>query len=135
MRRFNNSDLILRSALARVSKDGGEQPKSAVADFGDLRAEVGQARLRVPCIHPSRRAQERAPQDEAEVFPQLRSRPAARRQTTRLPNFLRFSRCVSLRGGSLNSRAAVPPRILCFAFSDRNGKSQIVLGRSKSQCR
>jgi len=41
--------------LRRVSKDGSEQPKSAVADFGDLRAEVGQARLRVPCIHPSRR--------------------------------------------------------------------------------
>src|SRR5258707_11975796 len=40
---------ILRSAasLRRVSKDGREQPKSAVADFGDLRAEVGQARL--PC--------------------------------------------------------------------------------------
>src|SRR5262249_58508909 len=53
---------------------------------------------------------------------------------TRLPNFLRFSRCVALRGGSLNSRAAVPPRMLCLAFSDRNGKSQIVLGRSKSQC-
>src|SRR5258706_7401329 len=45
---------------ARVSKDGSEQPKSAVADFGDLRAEVGQARLRVPCIHPSRRPPKRA---------------------------------------------------------------------------
>jgi len=40
----NNSDLILRSAFWRVSKDGRES---------------------VPCVHPSRRAQERAPQDEA----------------------------------------------------------------------
>jgi hypothetical protein len=41
----------------------------------------------------------------------------------RLPNFCRFAFCASLRGGSLNSRAAVPPRILCFAFSDKNGRS------------
>jgi hypothetical protein len=52
----------------------------------------------------------------------------------RLPKRLRFSFCFSLRGGNLNSRAAVPPRILCLAFSDRNGRSQIVDGRSKSQC-
>ena len=52
----------------------------------------------------------------------------------RLPNFCRFAFCASLRGGSLNSRAAVPPRMLCLAFSDRNGRSQIVDGRSKSQC-
>ena len=38
-----NSDLILRSAFRRVSKDGRES---------------------LPCFHPSRRAQERAPQDE-----------------------------------------------------------------------
>ena len=52
----------------------------------------------------------------------------------RLPNFCRFAFCASLRGGSLNSRAAVPPRMLCLPFSDRNGRSQIVDGRSKSQC-
>ena len=52
----------------------------------------------------------------------------------RLPKRRRFSFCLSLRGGSLNSRAAVPPKILCLAFSDRNGRSQIVDGRSKSQC-
>src|SRR5262249_34187883 len=44
-------------------------------------------------------------------------------QAARVPNRCRFSRCFSLRGGSLNSRAAVPPRMLCFAFSDRNGRS------------
>src|SRR6266849_11164265 len=32
-----------RRILRRVSKDGSKQPKSAVADFGDLRAEIGQA--------------------------------------------------------------------------------------------
>jgi len=53
------------------------------------------------------------------------------REATRLPHLMRF--CFSLRGGSLNRRAAVPPRILCFAFSDRNGISQVVDGRSKSQ--
>src|ERR1700751_4552390 len=41
----------------------------------------------------------------------------------RLPKRARFSRCFSLRGGSLNSRAAVPPRILCLAFSERKGRS------------
>src|SRR5712671_1043055 len=41
----------------------------------------------------------------------------------RLPKRTRFSRCFSLRGGSLNSRAAVPPRILCLAFSERKGRS------------
>src|SRR6185312_4275694 len=46
----------------------------------------------------------------------------------------RFSFCFSLRGGSLNRRAALPPRMLCLAFSDRNGRSEIVDGRSKSQC-
>jgi phytoene dehydrogenase-like protein len=54
--------------LRRVSKNGREQPKSAVADFGDLRAEVGQARLRGPCIHPSRRALKGAPQDEVRIL-------------------------------------------------------------------
>src|SRR5215212_10958396 len=29
----------------------------------------------------------------------------------RLPNLMRFSFCLLLRGGSLNSRAAVPPRM------------------------
>ena len=43
--------------------------------------------------------------------------------TARLPNRRRFSRCFSLRGGNLKIRAAVPPRMLCFAFSDRNGRS------------
>jgi hypothetical protein len=52
----------------------------------------------------------------------------------RLPKRCRFAFCFSLRGGSLNSRAAVPPRMLCLPFSDRNGRSQIVDGRSKSQC-
>ena len=55
------------------------------------------------------------------------------RQAVRLPNFFKFARCVSLRGGSLNRRAAVPPRMLCLPVSDRNGRSQTVLGRSKSQ--
>src|SRR5262249_15613793 len=41
----------------------------------------------------------------------------------RLPNRLRFSSCFSLRGGSLNRRAAVPPRMLCLAFSERKGRS------------
>src|SRR5262249_1460820 len=41
----------------------------------------------------------------------------------RLPNRLRFSFCFSLRGGSLNRRAAVPPRMLCLAFSERKGRS------------
>src|SRR5690242_4194353 len=50
----------------------------------------------------------------------------------KLPKRWRLSFCFSLRGGSLNSRAAVPPRMLCLAFSDRNGRSQIVDGRSKS---
>jgi len=49
------------------------------------------------------------------------------------PNRSRFVLCCSLRGGSLNKRAALPPRMLCLAFSDRNGRSQIRLGRSKSQ--
>jgi hypothetical protein len=52
----------------------------------------------------------------------------------RLPKRCRFAFCFSLRGGSLKSRAAVPPRMLCLPFSDRNGRSQIVDGRSKSQC-
>src|SRR5262249_38489158 len=43
--------------------------------------------------------------------------------TARLPNRLRFSFCCSLRGGSLNRRAAVPPRMLCLAFSERKGRS------------
>ena len=41
----------------------------------------------------------------------------------RLPYLMRFSFCFSLRGGSLNRRAALPPRMLCFAFSERNGRS------------
>ncbi len=57
-----------------------------------------------------------------------------RQAAVRLPNFCKFAFCAALRGGSLNSRAAVPPRMLCFAFSDTNGRSQIVDGRSKSQC-
>src|SRR5262249_7175934 len=41
----------------------------------------------------------------------------------KFPCFARFARCFSLRGGSLNRRAAVPPRMLCLAFSERNGRS------------
>jgi hypothetical protein len=63
-----------------------------------------------------------------------RWRGAATRHAATAPNRSRFAFCCSLRGGSLNRRAAVPPRMLCFAFSDRNGRSQTRLGRSKSQC-
>src|SRR5215475_532096 len=52
----------------------------------------------------------------------------------RLPNRSRLAFCCGLRGGSLNRRAPLPPRILCLAFSERNGRSQIRLGTSKSQC-
>src|SRR5579864_5281027 len=52
----------------------------------------------------------------------------------RLPKRARLAFCLSLRGGSLNRRAAVPPMMLCLAFSVRNGRSQTVEGRSKSQC-
>jgi hypothetical protein len=75
MSREKTTDFILRNRpKVSVSKDGRKQPKSAVADFGDLCAEVGQARLRMPCSHPSRRAhpstsaQERAHQDEVGIF-------------------------------------------------------------------
>src|SRR5262245_56100695 len=53
---------------------------------------------------------------------------------TRFPNRSRFARCRSLRGGSLNRRAAVPPRILCLAFSGSHLRSHMVEGVSKSQC-
>ena len=58
----------------------------------------------------------------------------AHNHPTRLPNRFRFSFCFALRGASLKRRAAVPPRMLCLPFSDRNGRSQMVDGRSKSQC-
>src|SRR5262249_8062363 len=56
------------------------------------------------------------------------------RHAARLPNRSRLAFCCALRGVSLNRRAALPPRILCLAFSERNGRSQIRLGTSKSQC-
>src|SRR5215831_1223609 len=59
--------------------------------------------------------------------------PASTPHAATAPNRSRFVLCCSLRGGSLNKRAALPPRMLCLAFSDRNGRSQIRLGRSKSQ--
>ena len=49
--------------------------------------------------------------------------PSARSHAARLPNFVRFSRCFSFRGGSLKSLAALPPRMLCLPFSLRNGRS------------
>jgi hypothetical protein len=49
------------------------------------------------------------------------SRPSA--QAAKLPCLIRLAFCASLRGLSLNRRAAVPPRMLCLPFSDRNGRS------------
>src|SRR5262249_61799029 len=57
------------------------------------------------------------------------------RHAARLPNRSRLAFCCGLRGGNLNRRAALPPRILCLAFSERNGRSQIWLGTSKTQWR
>src|SRR5262245_25729004 len=56
------------------------------------------------------------------------------RHAARLLNRSRLAFCCGLRGSNLNRRAALPPRILCLAFSERNGRSQIRLGTSKSQC-
>ena len=44
-------------------------------------------------------------------------------QAARVPYLIKLRCCAALRGANPNNRAAVPPRMLCLARSDRNGKS------------
>jgi len=73
----------------------------------------GRGEARTPRRPAARRAAD--PVDEDDEEPQ--------RHAARLPNLTRLAFCLSLRGGSLNSRAAVPPRMLCLPFSETNGRS------------
>jgi len=104
-----------------------------------FRTKIGTKGQAARCASPplARRASTRCSHAKHEPSPErLQSSAAAANQPTavRLPKRLRFSLCFSLRGGSLNSRAALPPKMLCLAFSVRKGRSWIALGRSKSQC-
>ena len=117
---------VLRSIAAaipprqgRVDASDSERPGGecfAVTHGSPARLALGY-RLRAVTLPETGRDDSRADLAERDSVRQDDHHPA------RLPYLIRLSRWRSVRGGSLNSRAALPPRILCFPFSDTNGRS------------